>query len=103
MNSDDDDGEGDLGSGQRPGRPSRNEDELDNLVVQMGLSLISAAKFASTLIPTSSPSDTHASRMQVTVRLTRLDPSPSDPSLFDPRTSQKTQALENMGIQVKLG
>ena len=69
----------------------------------MGRSLISAAKLASTLIPTSSPSDTQTSRIQVTVRLTRLDPSPSDPSLFDPRISQTIQALENMGIRVKLG
>jgi len=69
----------------------------------MGRSLISAAKLASTLIPTSSSNDTQTSRIQVTVRLTRLDPSPSDPSLFDPRISQTIQALENMGIRVKLG
>jgi len=69
----------------------------------MGRSLISAAKLASTLIPTSSSSDTQTSRIQVTIRLTRLDPSPSDRSLFDPRISQTIQALENMGIRVKLG
>jgi len=54
-------------------------------------------------VATSSSSDTHTSRIQVTVRLTRLDPSPSDPSHFDPRIPQTIQALENMGIQVKLG
>lgn len=43
------------------------------------------------------------SRIRVTVRLTRLDPSPSDPSYFDPRIPQTIQALEKMGIQVKLG
>ena len=101
--SDDGDGEEDLGPGQRPSRPPRNENELDNSVIRMGRSLISAAKLASTLIPTSSSSDTQTSRIQLIVRLTRLNPSPSDPSLFDPRISQTVRALGDMGIQVKLG
>lgn len=46
---------------------------------------------------------TQASRIQVTVRLARLDPSPSDPSYFDPRIPQTIRTLEKMGIQVKLG
>ena len=37
------------------------------------------------------------------MRLTRLDPSPSDPSYFDPRIPQTIKALERIGIQVKLG
>ena len=83
-------------------------------MIRMGRSLISAAKLASTLVPTASaneatttttPSsnDAHTSRIQVTVRLTRLNPSPSDPSHFDPRIPQTIRALEKMGIQVKLG
>ena len=101
--SDDDGGEEDAGPGQCPGGPSHSESELDNSVIRMGRSLISAARLASTLIPNPSSSDTRASRIKVTVRLTRLDPSPSDPSLFDPRISQTIQALESMGIRVKLG
>ncbi|KAF9645257.1 hypothetical protein BDM02DRAFT_3101679, partial [Thelephora ganbajun] len=112
--SDDDDDEEDLGPTEYTTRSSRNENELNNSVVRMGRSLTSAAKLASTLISklsadgtttaaASSSSETHTSRIQVTVRLTRLNPSPSNPSLFDPRVPQTIQTLENMGIQVKLG
>jgi len=112
--SDDDDDEEDLGPAQRPTASSRNENELDNSVIRMGRSLISAAKLASTLIPippvdgttkktSSSSSNTHTSRIRLTFRLTRLNPSPSDPSHFDPRIPQTIRALENMGIRVKLG
>lgn len=78
----------------------------------MGRSLISAAELASTSIPilpadesTAAPSSDHTqtSPIRVTVRLTRLDPSPSDPSHFDPRILQTIKALEKMGIRVKLG
>ena len=111
--SDDDDGEG-PGVAQRRTATSRDENELDNSVIRMGRSLISAAKLASTLVPAPSAdvataataphsSDAHTSRIQVTVRLTRLNPSPSDPSHFDPRIPQTIRALERMGIQVKLG
>jgi len=110
--SDDDDGEG--SGAQRHTATSRDETELDNSVIRMGRSLISAAKHASALVPapsadeaatttTPSSSDTHTSRIQVTVRLTRLNPSPSDPSHFDPRIPQTVRALEKMGIEVKLG
>ena len=90
-------------------------DELDNSVIRMGRSLISAARLASTLIPPLSaaersiamtalnPGHTQASLIRVTVRLTRLNPSPSDPSYFDPRIPQTIRALEKMGIRVKLG
>ena len=111
--SDDDDGEG-LGAPQRLSKYSRDENELDNSLLQMGRSLISAAGLASTLIPASpaggatrttpsSFSDAQTSRINVTIRFTRLNPSPSDPSLFDPRIPQTIQALENMGVQVKIG
>ena len=83
-------------------------------MIRMGRSLISAAKLASASVPapptdgtstkaTPSSSNTDASRIQVTVRLTRLNPSPDDPSHFDPRIPQTIQVLEKMGIQVKLG
>ena len=98
---------------QRRTAASHGGNELDNSVIRMGRSLISAAKLASTSISTrsfdetitatSSSSDAYTSRIQVTVRLTRLNPSPSDPSNFDPRIPQTLQALEKMGIQVKLG
>jgi len=110
--SDDDDGEG--SGAQRRTATSCDETELDNSVIRMGRSLISVAKHASALVPapsadraatttTPSSSDTHTSRIQVTVRLTRLNPSPSDPSHFDPRIPQTIRALERMWIQVKLG
>jgi hypothetical protein len=112
--SGDDDDEEDPSATQHRTASARNENELDNSVIRMGRSLISAAKLASTLIPTppvdgttatttSSSGGTHTSRIQVTVRLTRLDPSPSDPSHVDPRIPQTIQALEKMGIRVKLG
>ena len=111
--SDDDDG-GEPEAAQRRTTTSRDENELDNSVIRMGRSLISAAKLASTLIPaasahgtttttTQNSCDAHSSRIQVTVRLTRLTPSPSDPSQFDPRIPQTIRALEKMGIQVELG
>jgi len=110
----DDDDEDDPGPAQCLTTSSRNENELDNSVIRMGRSIISAAKLASTLIPTppadgktratsSSSSNAYTSRIRVTFRLTRLNPSPSDPSHFDPRIPQTIQALEKMGIQVKLG
>ena len=95
-----------LGTSQRPPRPFRNENELDNTVIRMGRSLISAAGLASTLIPTLSADEsitTQTSRIRITLRLPRLDPSPSDPSDFDPRILQTVQALEKMGIRVELG
>ena len=102
------------GAAQRPTRTPRNEDELDNSVIRMGRSLISAARLASVSIPTLSadkpatatalgPSCDPTSQIQITVRLTRLDPFPSDPSYFDPRIPQTIKTLENMGIKVKLG
>jgi len=110
---DGDDGEN-FGAPQRLSKSSQNKNELDNSVLRMGRSLISATKLASKSIPVppadgatkstpSRSSHVQTSRIQVTVRLTRLNPSPSDPSLFDPRIPQTIQALENMGIQVKLG
>ena len=109
--SDDDTDEEDLGPAQGLSRSSRNENKLDNSVIRMGRSLISAAELASRLIPTSSTggittsssSDTQTPRIRVTVRLTRLNPTPSNPSFFDPRILQTVRALEGMGIQVKLG
>lgn len=109
--SDDDEN---LGATQRSTKPPRNEEKLDNSVVRMGRSLISAAELASTSIPTLSanesitttaldPRYTQTPRIRVTVRLTRLDPFPSDPSHSDPRIPQTIQALRGMGIRVELG
>ena len=109
MTDSDDDGDEDGQGAQCSTTTSRDKNELDNSVIRMGRSLISAANLASTLIPTSSFDETTAtttpisSRIRVTVRLTRLDPSPSDPSHYDPRIPQTIKALERMGIQVKLG
>lgn len=102
------------GPAQHPTRPSQNKPELDNSVIRMGRSLISAARLASASIPpllndesttttASSASHDPTSRIRVAVRLTRLDPSPSNPSHFDPRIPQTIKSLENMGLQVKLG
>ena len=105
----DSDGE-ELGPAQR----STNKPELDNSVIGMGRSLVSAARLASASIPplsndesttttVSSVGNDPPSRIRVAVRLTRLDPSPSNPSHFDPRIPQTIKSLENMGVQVKLG
>ena len=99
---------------QHSTRLSRNEKEIDNSVIRMGRSLMSAAKLASTSIPaisvdgsstttTLSSGNTQTPRISVTVRLTRLDPSPSDPSFSDPRIPQTIRTLESMGIKVQLG
>ena len=110
--SDNDDDGGGPGAVRCPAATSHDEDELDDSVIRMGRSLTSAARLASTLIPTPSadgtattttPSSSNTPRIQITVRLTRLDLSPSDPSHFDPRIPQTIKALEKMGIQVKLG
>lgn len=112
--SDDDDDEEGSGPAQQRGVRLPDENGLNNSVVRMGRSLISAAKLASASIPTppkdvttetttSNSSNTQIPRIRVTVRLARLNPSPSDSSLFDPRIPQTIKALENMGIQVKLG
>ncbi|KAF9781295.1 hypothetical protein BJ322DRAFT_267761 [Thelephora terrestris] len=113
--SDPEDDDDELGAAQCPTRPSPNEDELENSVIRMGRSLISAARHANPSIPTLrstakpttattlSTSHNPTPRIRITFRLTRLDPSPSDPSHFDPRIPQTIRTLENMGIQVKLG
>ncbi|KAH9947792.1 hypothetical protein B0H21DRAFT_852125 [Amylocystis lapponica] len=67
----------------------------DNAVLRMGRALVTASQ--QNIVPgTTEPP-------HITLRLTRLDPSPSDPKEHDPRIAQTIQELQNMGIDVQLG
>ena len=77
------------------GRPSLAPKEFDNSILRPGRSLLDAARrnpLPGTLIPPS-----------VTLRLTRLDPAPSDPKEHDARIAQTIDMLRDMGVDVELG
>ncbi|KAI0752674.1 hypothetical protein C8Q80DRAFT_1217165 [Daedaleopsis nitida] len=78
-------------------RPSLAPKEFDNSILRAGRSLVQAARRNPLPGTTTSPS--------VTLRLTRLDPSPSDPRSRenDGRISQTIDMLRDMGINVELG
>ncbi|KAJ6604966.1 hypothetical protein B0H10DRAFT_1821281 [Mycena sp. CBHHK59/15] len=80
-------------------RPSLAQTEFDNSILQMGRMLIEAANAN----PFESLDGPEAP--QVTLRLTRLDPSPfrADGEPNDPRIAQTIQCLRDMGIEVELG
>jgi hypothetical protein len=77
-------------------KPSLAQTEFDNDILRMGRSLMDAAREQS-ISGTNPP--------QVTMRLTRLDPTLNDAhgNTCDPRISKTIQALSEMGIDVQLG
>lgn len=91
-------------------RPRLAQTEFDNSVLRMGRELLAAAKAnpvsiparLSNFVPDSNSSTSNTNTImtpQVTIRLTRLDPSPKD----DPRIESTIQCLRDMGIDVQLG
>lgn len=78
-------------------RPSLAPNELDNSLLRMGRSLVMAAQ--QNPVPGTNPPRPPA----ITLRLTRLDPSPTDPKEHDPRIRQTVDMLQEMGIDVQLG
>lgn len=76
-------------------RPTLAQKEFDNSVLRMGRSLLAAAKV--------NPIEGGTEVPRVTLRLTRLDPSPNHGTEIDPRISQTIQCLHDMGIAVELG
>ncbi|KAH9921786.1 uncharacterized protein B0H18DRAFT_1086043 [Fomitopsis serialis] len=78
-------------------RPSLAQTEFDNSLLRMGRALVEAAQQNS--IPGTAPPKPPS----VTLRLTRLDPSPSDPKEHDIRIGQTISALRDMGLEVQLG
>ena len=76
-------------------RPTLAAKEFDNSVLRMGRLLLAAAK--------ANPIEGSTEVPRVTLRLTRLDPSPNNEKDNDPRISQTIQCLQHMGITVELG
>lgn len=76
-------------------RPSLRQEEFDNSVLRMARPLLAAAK--ANPIPGSADTPT------ITLHLTRLETSPSNPKEYDDRISRTIKELENLGIEVRLG
>ncbi|KAG5639725.1 hypothetical protein H0H81_000005 [Sphagnurus paluster] len=76
-------------------RPTLAQAEFDNSVLQMGRALVAAAR--------ANPIEGTEEIPQITLRLTRLEPSPDSESDSDPRIAQTIRLLEEMGIDVELG
>ncbi|KAI1787292.1 hypothetical protein LXA43DRAFT_1030048 [Ganoderma leucocontextum] len=74
--------------------PSLAQKEFDNSILRVGGSLLDAARRNPL-----AGSDTIPS---ITLRLTRLDPSPFDPKEHDPRIAHTIHLLRGMGIDVEL-
>ncbi|KAI0089623.1 hypothetical protein BDY19DRAFT_889252 [Irpex rosettiformis] len=75
--------------------PTLAQTELDNSLVRMGRSLLAAAR--------ENPLPGELGTPNVTIRLTRLDPSPINENEHDPRIAQTIQELRGMGVDVQLG
>ncbi|KAL1948499.1 hypothetical protein VTO73DRAFT_12574 [Trametes versicolor] len=82
-------------SSEDESRPSLAPKAFDNSMLSAGRSLLDAAK--------RHPLPGAGGVPSVTLRLTRLDPSPSNPRDYDPRIAQTIQHLRDMGIEVELG
>lgn len=91
-------------------RPRLAQTEFDNSLLRMGRELLAAAKANPILDPaplsnfvpdanSTTPNPNTTVTPQVTIRLTRLDPSLED----DPRIEKTIQCLRDMGIDVQLG
>lgn len=76
-------------------RPTLAQSEFDNSVLRMARSLVNAAKENTITGTSNSPS--------ITMQITRLDPSPSNPKEHDPRIAQTLEILRDMGVEVHLG
>lgn len=91
----DSDSDSDYDDTETQDRPNSSQTVLDNSVLRMAQSLLAAAKTnpipRSTVIPT------------VTMRLTRLDLSPSDAKDCDPRIPATIEKLRAIGVDVQLG
>lgn len=77
------------------GRPSLAQKEFDNSILRAGRSLLDAARRNPLAGTSAIPS--------VTLRLTRLDMSPTEPKEYDPRIVQTVDLLRDMGVDVELG
>ena len=79
------------------GSPSHAQPEFDNSVLRMARSLLAAAN--------ANPVQWTNEVPRITLRLTRLDPSPvgSDSQETDPRIARTVQCLRTMNIDVELG
>ncbi|RDX52586.1 hypothetical protein OH76DRAFT_169551 [Lentinus brumalis] len=77
------------------GRPSLAPKEFDNSILRVGRSLLEAAR--------RNPGPGTDTPPSITLRLTRLDPSPVDRKDYDPRIAQTIHTLRDMGIDVQLG
>ncbi|OBZ76717.1 hypothetical protein A0H81_03223 [Grifola frondosa] len=75
--------------------PSLAQTEFDNSLLRIGRSLLSAADRNPVPGTSIAPS--------ITLRLTRLDPSPPDQKDHDPRIAKTICELQKMGIDVELG
>jgi len=76
-------------------RPTLAQKEFDNSILRMARSLLAAAK--------ANPIEGTTEVPRVTLRLTRLDPSPSNGEVNDPRILKTIQCLQDMGVDVELG
>ncbi|KAI0767407.1 hypothetical protein C8Q74DRAFT_1280197 [Fomes fomentarius] len=77
------------------GRPSLAPKEFDNSILRAGRSLLQAAR--------RNPLGGVNTPPSITLRLTRLDPSPTDSKEHDPRIAQTIDMLRDMGINVEVG
>lgn len=77
------------------GLPSLRQTEFDNSVLRMARPLVAAAKANN--IPGTSNTP------QITLQLTRLDPSPNNAKEHDDRIPRTIEELKAMGIDVRLG
>ncbi|TFY60932.1 hypothetical protein EVJ58_g4825 [Rhodofomes roseus] len=78
-------------------RPKPASTEVDNSLLRMGRALLTAAQ--QNPIPGTVPPKVPS----ITLRLTRLDPSPADSKEHDARIGQTIDALRDVGIDVQLG
>ncbi|KAG6860710.1 hypothetical protein C0995_008295 [Termitomyces sp. Mi166 len=76
-------------------QPTLAQTEFDNSILRMGRSLVAAAK--------ANPLEGTGESPRVTLRLTRLDPSPALEKEGDPRIAKTVDLLQEMGIDVELG
>ncbi|KAG5725178.1 hypothetical protein E4T56_gene10197 [Termitomyces sp. T112] len=76
-------------------KPTLAQSEFDNSILRMGRSLVVAAK--------ANPLEGTGETPQVTLRLTRLDPSPALEKDGDPRIAKTLDLLREMDINVELG
>ncbi|ETW77294.1 hypothetical protein HETIRDRAFT_65560 [Heterobasidion irregulare TC 32-1] len=83
--------------------------ELDNSILRMARVLLAAASnnsighsFSNSSPGTTDPDDI-PNLPKIILCLPRLDPSPKDSTLYDPRIGQTIRRLQDLGIEVRLG